>query len=216
MNRRRDPRRRSLLATLASLSIALAAPGCSDDRPGATGGGSVPPPSGGGARDGGAVTPGPDGGPAADLCDPAAIEVDGEDVAEIVVRAETPPDPLGGAIEPGTYVLTEVTRFAAGDDVRDDEDGGGGGGPAASDKLTRKSLVVAGDTYRFGERAGTVGGDVAATPALSGGTFEAGGTSVTLTDSCPTVVARTIGYTAVGATLSLYTTKDRRETYVRR
>ncbi|MBX3213447.1 MAG: hypothetical protein KF850_15525 [Labilithrix sp.] len=204
------------LATLTSVAIASLASGCADERPAATSGGASIPPAGG-ARDGAASEPPDrDGGPTGDLCDPSAIEVDGEDVAEVVVRAETPPDPLGGAVQPGTYVLTEITRFAAGGDVRDDEDGGGSGGPAGSDKLTRKSLVVAGDTYRFGERTGTVGGVVAANPTLSGGTFETSGTSMTLTDSCPTAAARTIGYSTVGATLSLYPTKDRRETYVLR
>lgn len=205
------------IAGLLSVTIAAASSGCADDRPDTTGGGSVVVGTGGDSREGGSSEPVPDAGAAADLCDPAAIEVDGDDVAEIVVRADTPPDPLGGAITPGTYVLTEMTRFAPGGGGGNDEDGGGsGGGPPASDELVRKSLVVAGSTYRFGARTGTVGGDVSATPTLSGGTFETNGTSVTLTDSCPSASTRTIGFTTVGATISLYPTKDRRETYTRR
>ncbi|MBX3199474.1 MAG: hypothetical protein KF894_15175, partial [Labilithrix sp.] len=77
------------LATLTSVAIASLASGCADERPAATGGGSSIPPAGGGARDGAASEPTDrDGGPTGDLCDPTAIEVDGEDVAEVVVRAE--------------------------------------------------------------------------------------------------------------------------------
>ncbi|MBX3221741.1 MAG: hypothetical protein KF795_14590 [Labilithrix sp.] len=205
-----------VIAALGSASMAALSSGCSaDDRPTTTGGGAIAPPTGGGAdRDGASPDPSGDGG-ADGLCDPAAITVDGEGIAETIVRSNTPPDPLGGPIAAGTYVLTDVSRFAAGTGGPNDEDGGLGTGTPDSNKLTSKSIVVAGNTYLIGERTGTVGGALSPTPTLTGGTFAIDGTSVTMTDTCPKASEKKIGFTAVGATLSLYWTKDRRETYLR-
>jgi hypothetical protein len=197
-----------LLGSMSALSTACS----SDDRPEVSaGGGATPPPGGGGTSGDGGSPDGQNGGPTS-LCDPAAVSADGEPVGEIIVRADTPPAPLGGEIAPGTYVHTELTHSAPGSNNQDDEDGGGSGAPS-SDVLASKALVIDGKTYRFAERTGTTQSGVPETATLSGGTFAIEGTSVVLTETCPGSKKRTIGFSFVGRSLSLYPTSDRRETY---
>lgn len=204
-------RSRSLLVvtTAALLSCGAAAAGCSsDDRPLTTG--DVLPPGGGSNADSGA--PSGEGG-GASPCDPDdAIAAEGEVVAELVVRAAAPPAPLGGQLDSGTYVLTELVRFEPAESTRNDADGGGSGGPTSS-VVAIKTLVIEGDRYRLSERIGDSEGGALPAPTLSGGTFVIERSSVVLTETCPGSSPRTIGFSSVGSSISLYPVDDRRETY---
>jgi hypothetical protein len=208
-------RRRSVLTLVVCTmgSLTATSVGCSsDDRPPVASGGVRTPsdPTGGD----GSATPLADGGSTADRCAPDAAPSPGEAVAELTVRADTPPAPLGGELMSGTYVLTEVSRFVPGGASQNDEDGGGGTGSPSSTVLTSKAVVIDGNTYRLAEWSFT--GADAGPPALSGGTFALSGTSISFTQTCPAASTRTLGLSAVGTSIALYPTSDRRETYVLR
>ena len=180
---------------------------CGDDRPvvaGAAGEGTSLVPNDGGA------TPPVDGGAA--TCEALAVEA--TPVGETFVNAAQAPDPLGGALPTGTFVLADVTRFERFTGVRDDETGETRGVPT-SDALVSKVLVLDGATYRFATRTGTVSSGVVGAAETTGGTWTTNGTSVALRQSCPTTAATSLlGFSVVGDSVAIYTSATRRETYV--
>jgi hypothetical protein len=212
------PTRLTLFVIAVGLTAGAVSLGaCSDERPDAATVGNNPPLSNvGGTGDGGTTGAGQEGGAGGDRCNPDAFaSLTSEGVSEITIRADTPPDPLGGELVLGTYVLQELARFAPGGGSRDDEDGGGGGNTSPATTVASKVLVIEANAYRLAERTGTVAAGLTGDAVLSGGTFTIAGTSVTLTESCPTTAKRTFGFSAVGGSISLYPAPDRRETYVK-
>lgn len=199
--------------SLVLLCVALGCFACSsEERPDVSRGGGISPPGalgGSGRADRGDA--GGDG--PIDLCDPTSFEaVRSEPVTELLIHADTPPEPIGGEVSPGTYVLVEVNRFARGGGGRDDETGEGGEATSPS-ALVRKSLVIEGDTYRLVEAEGE---GISGPETVSGGRLRVEGATLVLTESCPGSSSKDVGFTAVATSLALYPASDRRETYVRR
>jgi hypothetical protein len=119
---------------------------------------------------------------------------------EEVVRPDTLPPPLGGAITPGTYVLNELNRY-----------GGSDAGPAVA---ARATLYVTANTMTWIESRGPA--NALPNDQTRGGTFTAAGTTISLELACPQAgVATTIGYSAVGAGLALNVSATSREVYVK-
>lgn len=153
------------------------------------------------------VTP---GAPADGGC--TTMAVDTVVVGETFVNAATPPDPLGGELPSGTFVLTDITRFQTWTRSPDDDDQPNGAVPVSS-FVAEKVLVVDGSTYRFASRTGTTDKGVGDEVEVTSGTFAARGTRVLLSQGCPSSGSLTLGYSVVGNTISIYTSPDRRETY---
>lgn len=143
------------------------------------------------------------------------IAVDASGVAETFVNAETPPDPLGGPLPSGTFVLTDVSRFESWSSERDDE-GNYVDPPAFSDRIEAKVLVVDGATFHFAVRSGTLDAGLSTDVEITGGTLAASGTNVVLSQSCPSRASLTLGYTGIGGSIAIYTDPRRRETYAPR
>ena len=142
----------------------------------------------------------------------ASVAVEGSGISETFVNAETPPDPLGGTLPSGTFVLTDVSRFESWAPARDG-DGYYIDPPPSSDLLEAKVLVVDGASYRFAVRTGTLDGGLESDVEISGGTIVAKGTNAVFSQSCPTRAAFTLGYTGIGGSIAIYTDAKRRETY---
>jgi hypothetical protein len=126
---------------------------------------------------------------AAATCDP--ISAEGEIVQELAVAGEMPP-PLGGKIEPGTYVLFQLYDYPG------DADAGGTTGLAA-----RKTLVVETTTYRFAEAVGTEDAGVGSSE-VTGGTYNVAGKTLTRSQECPLTSTIANDYSAAGSQLGLY------------
>lgn len=174
------------------ISIAFAVAGCSTPAP-APGGSttsndvnSTPTPQPGAALD---VDAGPD------LCRDDGLQATSDPIEELVVRG-TPPDPIGGEVLTGTYVLSELNRFQIEDSSR------------LTGVVARRSLVLTATTYQIV--------DAAQTRTVSAGQYHLKGTSIVMDATCPTPGSITYGYSAVGGSFAIYTATDRRETYVRR
>lgn len=142
-----------------------------------------------------------------------SMEVDTVVVGETFVNAATPPDPLGGELPSGTFVLTDITRFQTWTRSTEDDDQPNGAVPVSS-YVAEKLLVVDGSTYRFAARTGTKEQGIGDAVEVTSGTLASKGTSVLLSQGCPSSGSLTLGYTVVGSTISIYTSPDRRETYI--
>lgn len=142
-----------------------------------------------------------------------SMDVDTDVVGETFVNAVTPPDPLGGELPSGTYVLTDITRFQSWSRSSGDDDQPNGVVPVSS-YVVEKMLVVDGNAYRFAARAGTKDQGVSDAVEVTSGTFSPRGTSMLLAQGCPSTGSLTLGYSVVGSTISIYTSPDRRETYL--
>lgn len=140
------------------------------------------------------------------------MAVDTVVVGETFVNAATPPEPLGGELPSGTFVLTDITRFQTWTRSPGDDDQPNGAVPVSS-FVAEKVLVVDGSSYRFASRTGTTEKGVGDEVEVTSGTFTPRGTSVFLAQGCPSSGSLTLGYSVVGSTISIYTSPDRRETY---
>jgi hypothetical protein len=117
----------------------------------------------------------------------------GPSVQELDQPGETPPA-AGGALDSGTYVLSRIYSYI-------DNPEAGGGTPLEE----QKTIILLGDSYVWSQATGTVEAGVGAT-TLTSGDFKASGTTLTLTQHCPTSApAAAYPYTAAGTGLSIYT-----------
>jgi hypothetical protein len=122
-------------------------------------------------------------------CDAFAAE--GSIVEELAV-AGPEPDPLGGKIEPGTYVLFELYDYPG-------EAGAGG----TTGLAARKSLVLGTTTYRLADAEGTDDAGVGSS-TVTGGTYAVAGTTLTWSEQCPSLSTSTNEYSAAGSQLGVY------------
>jgi hypothetical protein len=102
------------------------------------------------------------------------------------------PASTGGTIVAGTYVLEDLYYYP---DVPE-------AGLLALPTVARKTLVLETTTYSFAQAVGTVDAGVGAA-VVTGGTYVASGTSLTLTQSCPTSASVTYSYSATSTILTL-------------
>ena len=185
--------------------LALAA--CGDDRPGTSAVTPGTPATLVPVGEGDAGTSG-DGGASCD----AVATVDAAPIAESFVNAATPPDPLGGTVPSGRFVLTSIARFQAWSTERD-EDENFVEPPPTSDLLEAKTLVVEGAQYRFATRTGTIAAGVGSDVTIRGGALSPRGATMVLAQQCPETGALALGYSVIGDTISIYTSPTRRETF---
>lgn len=198
------PRAPALVATTLALAALL---GCSgvDDRPPAEVGAvpaSAPPVDRSEPLDAGN-----DAGGVPPTCG-VAEHTSPDEVDELALNGEPPP-PLGGAIAPGTYILSEMNAYLG--DAPADDDGPGGGPTGVSGRGT---IVVDGDVMRVLRSRVSDGGEASA----EGGsfTFEIVGTSLRRTKTCPEASGSDeLAFSAVGAGLALFVDARHRELYVR-
>ncbi len=197
---------------LLVLPLAALAACSGEDRPAAGGGSSSGVSGGGGSSGGGGAGNGggrPDGGAA--LCD--AVPQEGANVAELQVLGSAPPA-LGGALRPGTYVLTEAAAYLSRqEDAGDGGEANGSGGPTGNS--ARATIVVTGTTLAMTASRGST----AALPAdtMSVSTYTVEGTALRTTSVCPGAGAqRTIAFSAVGGGLAIFTDASHREVYSRK
>ena len=153
---------------------------------------------------------GSDAQPFSPLCaNPAPLA--GDPIPENIIRANTPPDPIGGPIGPGTYDLSDMNVFQ---DIPRSEDGGIN---QLTGVIARKTLVIGdGGTYQLAEAVGTEDAGLPSAATVTGAFFSAAGTSLRADIRCPKVTTATYGYSAVGDNLLLYTGPNRREAYSKR
>lgn len=180
-----------------------------------------PPPAGDSTSNGGASGAGGDGGRAiadageagtseagASLCVGAIQQ--GTVVEGLTVMGD-PPAPLGGSVQPGSYLLTEIDAYGGSGPA----DGGDMTDAGASGSAGRGTLVVAGNTIVI---IGARGTNAASVPAdtVSAVTFTVVGTSLQTTSVCPTAgKQQTIPYSAVGGALALFVDARHRELYAK-
>jgi hypothetical protein len=147
-------------------------------------------------------------------CEPPAQQ--GSVVDEVGVAGDPPP-PLGGAIAPGTYVLTSMNAYVGPIPGGGANDGGEDPhGPGLTGRAGRGTLVITADVIRF------IGSRGAANQSLPtdvhGAMFwKSVGTSIETTEACPDPRAKkAIPYSAVGSALALFVDPKHREIYDRR
>jgi hypothetical protein len=202
------------MVAVAPLGVAAEACSSSTTEPGGppngpptmTGSTTARPPSDGGKNDGhvgsdGAIA---DGGDAsrADASDSASAspcgnaQASGAIIQEVEVAGPMP-EAGGGPLPPGMYVLDALQVY-----------GSGSGG--FSGLLEQKTLVVGLGTYSYNEAVGTAPADASTIPvlapaALSGGSVQVvGGTTLDLTQVCPSATTRTYPFTSQNGQLSLF------------
>ncbi len=190
----------ALLLVCAGIALAM---GCSStDRP--------PPGSGAGASSGGMGNGGleagaADGGEATDLCAPLAQL--GSPVSEIRI-AGAPPEPLGGTITPGTYVLTEADAYA---EVADGGDAGETTAGGTSGTNLRATIIVTATSIR---RVGARSNGATLPPdTITAYTYVVDGAALRATPHCPAATAMTMPYSAVGGALAIFVDGSHRELY---
>jgi hypothetical protein len=195
---------------VAPLVLAYAA--CGDDRPGAGVIEGVGPPSGGSP-----------GSSASSDASQMSIDALGPQVCEGTLQRgdEIPetaavgaaPEPLGGAIEGGTYVLVEVTAYGASAPPPSEE----------PERLlptgvkTKKTLFVTGNVMRTIGARSAPGAELPPETAEAW-TFSPNGTSLDTRAVCPTraMNVKKLPYSAVGSALALFVDATHREVYERR
>jgi hypothetical protein len=170
---------------------------------------SVPSPTDGATSQ----VPSTDGGTDApsvgtELC--ADVPQQGLVVDELPVHAD-PPDPAGGVIAPGTYVLSDLAVYTGA--LSEDNEAGA---PGASGNVERSMLtVVAGGGATFRGARGTAGGGVPA-DVTEGFTFQVQGVELVLTRICPAAGApQSVRFTALTGGVSLFRDATHRALYIR-
>jgi hypothetical protein len=146
--------------------------------------GTQPPPGGGGSGgDAGAA-----GGDAAGCL---AFASSGSLIAQVYV-GENLPQPIGGAVATGNYVLTNVNVYTG---------AMGNTGPTGALYQETLSLQVGtfNDVTAVGDSEAGVGN-----PVYSGGTYSTAATMFTEDESCPTIQSLGYAYTSSGTQLRLY------------
>jgi len=201
-------------AALAAAALATAAACGGSDHPAAAGDGIVftPPVAPPGTSSGtlpvdAAIDSGdPPVGPG--LCEDV-VQLS-QDVAEYTI-ALPQPAVAGGAIPPGTYVLSELYDY---------EDPGSGGAdpppPKPTGALARITLYVGHATIQVVEERGAEdpdGGAFASTQ-IRGGTYAIAGNVLTTTDVCPGKDSRDVPFGVVGKLLTLNVSPHKSETYL--
>ena len=141
---------------------------------------------------------------AAGLC--AVAMQDGEGLQELSVEGRLPAA-TGGALVPGTYILTELESYQASDASLQDTDSGDGVMTGPTGYTAAKTLILdANGTFWFVEATGTEGAGLGAA-STSGGVYASSGTNLVLGAACPASVAgmtNTYPYDAVGGQIALY------------
>jgi len=114
-------------------------------------------------------------------------------IVEEVEEQEPVPQPTGGPITAGTYVLAGLEEFGA-------TSGGTTG------LVEQKTLILGEGTYSYDEAVGTANdADTIGAPSLSGGTFAmVGASTLQLTQLCPGPATRSFPFIASGGQLSLF------------
>lgn len=187
---------------LVCVGLALAMGCSSTDRPPPGAGAAA---STGGMGNGGLESGASDSGGATDLCAPLAQL--GSMVSEIRI-AGAPPDPLGGTITPGTYVLTEADAYAEAPDGGDAGETTAGGTSGTSLRAT--IIVTATSIRRVGARS-----DGATLPAdtTTAYTYVIERAALRATPQCPAATGMTVPYSAVGGALAIFVDGSHRELY---
>lgn len=192
------------LLLLFCSSVAVAA--CSNDAPPDAAGASS-------GSNGAPVTPG--GGPPRlfpeRLCEP--LPQRSSDIEEVAVPAAIPPA-HGGAIYPGTYMLTEVEAYGA---VPNTDPLGPHGEPGVSKtgRVARATLYVTNDALRFNEARGE-GGPLPPEDKTRGYSYRVEGETLQLLAECPQRGATsTMKFYATKNMLVLYPDANHREVYMR-
>jgi len=114
-------------------------------------------------------------------------------IVEEVEEQQPVPQPTGGPITAGTYVLAGLEEFGA-------TSGGTTG------LVEQKTLILGEGTYSYDEAVGTANdADTIGAPSLSGGTFAmVGASTLQLTQLCPGPATRSFPFIASGGQLSLF------------
>jgi hypothetical protein len=132
---------------------------------------------------------------AASLCGEASAN--GPILFETVAGGPAPAA-MGGFIEPGSYQLVGLMDYTGGDAA-----------PGYTGLVARRELVMGIATYSYANGTGTAPDDAETPPTvtfqpLSGGTYASSGTSLVLSQVCPTAGTTVYSYTSQGTALTLY------------
>lgn len=201
-------RMRQVLVISVLCAMALVACSDADDRPAAGGGATTSGPVGGsgsGTYGGGT---GGEGGASSDAgavsC--TATTQQGASISEILLGGQAPAA-LGGAITPGTYVLTELDAYG----VLATNDAGTQ--TALTGVIGRATVIVTSTSMTVTGARGASGTPLPA-DTVQGTTFTIDGTTLRTTPACPSSGAKgTISFSAVGGGLALFIGTDHRELY---
>ena len=177
------------------------------------GGGSSSGVSGGGGSSGDSSAGNDGGGLEGGVALCGAVPQESAIVAELQVFGSAPPA-LGGALTPGTYVLTEAAAYLSRQgDAGDGGEANGSGGPTGNS--ARATIVVTGTTLVTTASRGSAATLPADTTSAS--TYTVEGTTLRTTSVCPSAGAqRTVAFSAVGGGLAIFTDASHREVYSRK
>lgn len=193
--------------TCAALSCGEARPAVSDDPGGNTSSGGASSSGGGGTSDGGSSTASSSSSSGSSVTDAGVCTVTSSSATEVSELSATGQVfPYGGVITEGTYVLVAMTALTVGD--------AGEGVPVLpTGKAARVMLRVTSTELTFIESRGLKGS--LGPDTLRGATYTKGATSLELSPVCPTGAKTTVGFTAGGNALSLFTDATHWEDYTR-
>jgi hypothetical protein len=129
----------------------------------------------------------------------APITNSGSQVTETYV-GEPLPLPLGGAITPGTYVLSAAFVYT-----------GTGGNAGPTGRILQETRTFDGTAFADIAAAGDADGGVFATEFFANGTYLASGSQLRFDETCPNAGSTQLSFSVTGGTLRIYEGQTERD-----